>query len=69
MTDKEFKQLCSTTSEGATLSFNYGDTQVSGKFVGCWQEAFVIDVNGRQLIWPRELCNYRKSSPPIPTYS
>lgn len=69
MTEKEFQQLCKTTQPGTTLSFNYNDTEVSGKFVGCGENAIVIEVNGRQFVWPREVCECRKSSYPIPSYS
>jgi len=69
MTDKEFQQLCSNTPTGTTLSFDYRDTHVEGKFVSCTEDAFIIEVNGHDFIWPREFCNYRKAACPIPTYS
>ena len=69
MTDKEFNRFCNTTQAGTTLSFNYRSMQVNGKFVGCWEESLVFDVNGRQYIWPHEVCECRKSPYPTPTYS
>jgi hypothetical protein len=69
MTEKEFTQLCRTTPTGATLTFQYLDTEVRGNFIGCGEEAVIIEVNGRQVIWPREVCECRKNLYPIPTYS
>ena len=69
MTEKEFKELCSKTSSGTTLTFSFGDRQVSGKFVGCAEDAVVIEANGRSFVWPRELCSYRTTSNQVPSYS
>ena len=32
-------------------------------------DAIVIEANGKQILWPWELCDYRNSSYPTPTYS
>lgn len=69
MTDQDFKQLCSETKAGTTLSFNTGEQQVHGKFVGCEDQAVIFEVNGRSFIWPRDLLDYRKPDYPIPSYS
>ena len=69
MTVEEFKQFCGTTEPGATLAFKYRDTDVQGRFVGCGEDVLVIEVEGLQYIWPREVCTVRKSDYPIPSYS
>jgi hypothetical protein len=69
MTEQEFKALCSEIPCGTTLTFSYRDKQVRGKFVGCTADAVIIEANGQNFIWPRDLCEYRKSSYPIPSYS
>ncbi len=69
MTEKEFRKLCSTTPTGTALAFRYNDIEVKGTFVGCAQDAVVVQANGRQFLWPRELCQIGKSSYPVPSYS
>ena len=69
MTRHEFKTLCDTTPAGTELLFEFRDQQVRGKFVGCSEAGVVIEANGLQLIWPRELVDYRKPAYPIPSYS
>jgi hypothetical protein len=69
MTEKEFYKLCNGTPVGTTLSFNTGNDQLRGNFVGCSADGVVIETNGQSFIWPRELIDYRKTDPQIPTYS
>lgn len=69
MTEQEFNELCSTTSPGTTLTFSFRDQEIEGKFIGCAENAVVIEANGRGFFWPRELCSYRKASRMGPTYS
>jgi len=69
MTRNEFKRLCETTPQGTEVSFEFRDKQVRGKFVGCSENGVLIETNGRQFIWPKELLDYRQSSYPIPSYS
>lgn len=69
MTIEEFQQLCKTTEAGTTLTFKYRDTEISGRFVGCGEDAVVIEAAGRQHVWPRELVSCRKSDYPYPSYS
>lgn len=69
MTRKDFKTLCDTTPAGTMLSFEFQDKQVRGKFVGCSEAGVLIEANGLQFIWPRNLIDYRKSAYPIPSYS
>lgn len=69
MTVEEFHMLCKTTETGTILNFKYQDTEIKGHFIGCGEDEVVIEANGRQYIWPRELCRFRKSDYPIPSYS
>lgn len=69
MSKKEFKKLCETTEIGTSVSFSCRDKSINGKFIGCAEDAIIIEANGRTHIWPWELCDYRKSTYPRPTYS
>jgi len=69
MTEKEFQFLCTETPPGSALTFNFRDQVVVGNFVGCADDAVVIEANGRAYFWPRELCSYKKSSYAGPSYS
>ena len=69
MTLQEFHRLCKTTKIGTTLTFKYGNQEVKGHFIGCGNDEVVIEANGKQFIWPRELCEVRKTDYPRPTYS
>jgi len=69
MTNKEFYKICSETPLGTSLTFNTGDDQVRGSFVGCTEDGVVIEANGQSFIWPRELIEYRKPDYQIPSYS
>jgi len=69
MTDKEYYKLCNETPAGTTLSFNTGEDQVRGRFVGCTEDGVMIEANGQTFIWPRELIDYRKSDYQFPSYS
>jgi len=69
MTEKEFEELCETTETGTILTFSYRDIKIEGKFIGCADDSVIVEAEGRQYIWPRELCLYRKSDYPTPSYS
>ena len=69
MTLEEFHKLCKTTTVGTNLTFSFGDQQIEGHFIGCGKAEVVIESNGKQFIWPRELCDVRKSDYPRPNYS
>jgi hypothetical protein len=69
MTEQEFHSLCSKTPSGKILIFSFRDQEVRGKFIGCAEDAVVIEANGRSYIWPRELCSYQKSTYATPSYS
>lgn len=69
MTIKEFQQLCNSTPVGTTLTFKYEDHEIKGHFVGCGSDEVVIESNGKPFIWPREVCDVRKSDYPTPSYS
>jgi hypothetical protein len=69
MTEQEFQILCSKTPPGTTLTFSFRDQEVRGKFIGCAENAVVIEANGRGYFWPRDLCSYQESSYGIPSYS
>ena len=69
MTEQEFQDLCSKTPSGEILTFSFQDQEVRGKFIGCAEDAVVIEANGRGYFWPRELCSYQKSTYGTPSYS
>jgi hypothetical protein len=66
---KECHKLCKTTKAGTALTFTYGDQVIKGHFIGCGRDEVVIEANGKQYVWPRELCDVRKSDYPRPRYS
>jgi len=69
MTVEEFHKLCKTTKTGTVLTFKFREAEIRGHFVGCGEDEVVIEANGKQYIWPRELCSVRKRDYPIPSYS
>lgn len=69
MTEKQFRTLCQETEIGTAVSFTYRDLEIRGKFIGCAEDAIIIEANGKQVLWPWELCDYRQSTYPRPTYS
>ncbi|PLX98568.1 MAG: hypothetical protein C0623_12055 [Desulfuromonas sp.] len=69
MTREQFKTLCETTEIGTSMNFTYRDLEIRGKFIGCAEDAFIIEANGKAIFWPWDLCDYRKSSYPTPSYS
>ena len=69
MTEEEFRELCEEIEPGTRLTFTYRDQEVEGKFVGCAEDAVVIEANGRNFLWPKELCDWRKTDYPRPSYS
>ena len=69
MTKHEFKKFCTTTPLGTTLSLSCNNVEVKGKFIGCADNAVIIEANGSANICPYDLCDYGKSSYPIPSYS
>lgn len=66
---EEFHKLCKTTTVGMTLTFTYGGQEIKGHFIGCGKDEVIIESNGKQFIWPRDLCDVRKSDYPRPSYS
>ncbi len=69
MTEKQFRELCEATPIGTAVSFSYRDTTIRGKFIGCAEDAIVIESDGKAALWPWELCDYKTSTYPRPTYS
>lgn len=70
MTTEEFTKLCNETESGTPLTFDTGNGQVvQGKFVGCMEDAVIIEVNDQHVIWPYDLISYRQKGYPIPSYS
>ncbi|NIQ96120.1 MAG: hypothetical protein GWN87_19395 [Desulfuromonadales bacterium] len=69
MTEQQFRKLCNETEIGTSVSFSYRDRTVRGKFIGCAEDAVIIETDGKATFWPWELCDYHKSSYPTPTYS
>lgn len=69
MTTEEFTRLCSETESGTLLTFDTGSDQVRGSFIGCTEDAVIIEANGKHFIWPRDLISCRRPEYPIPSYS
>ena len=68
MTKKEFKDFCSTTEPGTTMTFTLMDREVQGTFIGCADNELVIESNGMDFFWPHELCSCQENSYPSPSY-
>ena len=69
MTKEQFRKLCEETEIGTSLMFSYRDLEIRGKFIGCAEDAVIIEANGKQILWPWELCDYKQSSYSGPSYS
>ena len=69
MTKNEFKTFCTTTPTGTTLMLSCNNVEVEGKFIGCSDDAVIIEANGSANICPHDLCEYSTSSYPTPSYS
>ena len=69
MTSQEYQDLCESTEPGTTLIFSFRDMEIRGKFIGCAEDAVIIEANGKGYFWPRELCAYRKQEHGTPSYS
>jgi hypothetical protein len=69
MTREQFKKLCEKTEVGTPVSFNYRDLEIRGKFLGCAEDAIIIEANGKAILWPWELCDYSNNTYPRPSYS
>jgi len=69
MTKEQYRKLCETTEVGTPIMFTYRDLEIRGKFVGCAEDAIIIEANGKQVLWPMELCDYSESTYPRPNYS
>jgi len=69
MTEKEFQDLCKTTEAGTNLIFIYGDQEVQVRFLGCGADEILVEANGKNFVWPRELCSFKRLKYQPPTYS
>jgi hypothetical protein len=69
MTSKEFSEVCDLLPADSPISIGYRQFNLTGKLIGCWEGSMVIDFHGQQAIWPRELCERREATYPVPSYS
>lgn len=69
MTNREFSEVCSLLPTDAPISIGYRQFNLTGRLIGCWGDSMVIDFHGLRAIWPRELCEMREATYPIPSYS
>ncbi len=69
MTEREFAKVCSLQQAGAAVEISYQEFNMTGKLIGCGEDFLVIEINGRQTIWPREICETKQRTYPGPTYS
>ena len=69
MTKEEYLDLCESTEPGTILTFSFRNMELHGKFIGCAEDAVIIEANGKGYFWPRELCIYKKTAYRSPSYS
>ena len=69
MTGREFEKICSLQKDKLPIAIRHKEFDLRGKFVGCWEESLVIEINGQYALWPCELCESEKPDYPIPSYS
>jgi len=69
MNETEFEILCTMTPRGSPLSFSCGGQEVRGTFIGCGEGVVILEANGRQHVWRRELIGSQKSPDPAPSLS
>ena len=69
MTDQEFEYLRDKIPPGSILTFSFDGLELCGTFIGCSEDAVVIEANGNGYFWPKELCSYQKLSYKTPSYS
>lgn len=60
MTENEFVQACSLQQTGSAVTIDYEKFNMTGKLIGCWNEYLVVDVDGKQTLWPGKLCKVQK---------
>ena len=69
MTNSEFEKICRLPKKNIPVAIKHKGFNVSGKFVGCWDNCFVIESNGQYSLWPWELCEPEKPDYFRPSYS
>lgn len=69
MTEKEFAEVCSLQQAGLAVTIGYQQFNMTGKLIGCWEEYLVIDIDEKQALWPREVCDIKQRAYHIPSYS
>ena len=68
MTAHEFKILCTHIEPGTTMTFIHDGTEVRGTFIGCSEDAVIIQADDRKIRWPKDLCDYRLSPYQMPSH-
>lgn len=69
MTREEFEQFCRLTPKGTPLTLDNRDLHLRGRFVGCFEGAILVEVNGNVSLWPHETCAVERRDDPSPRYS
>lgn len=69
MTDAKFEKICSLKDNNHTLLISYREQHLTGKLLDCWEDNFLVEVNGKHVLWPKDLCDTAKNDYPIPSYS
>ncbi len=69
MTEREYSRVCRLQRDGSEVRISYQEFNLTGKLVGCGEDCLVIDINGRRTLWPREICESKPRTYPVPTYS
>lgn len=62
MTENEFLNACSLQQTGSSVTVDYEKFNMTGKLIGCWNEYLVVDVDGKQTLWPGKLCKVKKNT-------
>ena len=69
MNDTQFHKICDLRDSDHSLLISFRDLSMTGKLLDCWQDNFLVEVHGKYLLWPKELCDVVRKDYPIPTYS
>jgi len=69
MNDKKFQKICGLKNCDHTLLISFREEHLTGKLLDCWEDNFLVEVNGKQMLWPKELCDTAETNYPTPSYS
>ncbi len=69
MNEAQFQKICNLKESGHSLLISFREENLTGKLLDCWQNHFLVEVNGKYILWPKDLCDTVSKNYPIPSYS